>query len=78
MAAFHRILFSFACSSMLEIKTRRRGLCKPLEDAGDAYLQLLHPVLTFGLLVLGRFCFVSPSCGGEGRPIREPDVVDIL
>lgn len=48
-------------------------------QAGGAYLQLLHPVLTFGLLVLGRFCFVSPSLGGEGKPVpAESDAVDIV
>lgn len=48
-------------------------------EGGGAYLQLLHPVLTLGLLVLGRFCFVSPSLGGEGRPHPDgSDAVDIV
>jgi hypothetical protein len=66
-------------------QNRHKSEYKQIEENDYAYLQLRHPVLTFGLLVLARFCFASPSlaapavlAAGEGRPAPDLDPVDIV
>lgn len=52
------------------VRMRVTNNMKRINDFGTAYLQLLQPVLTFGLLVrnrLGRSCGVSPDGKAAAR-----------